>query len=182
MHLSRVELIINYPLTQGQNAFGCTISLLLRRFLMGRTEENLMELGECIEHSGQVLSLSGGRARVLIQTESACSGCHAKGMCGMHESRPREIEAVVRGGCYEVGDVVRVGVELRRGLYAVLLGYVVPAVLVLTMLFVLLKGVAVSEGISALVSLLFLVCYYFLLYAFRTRVGRRFVFFITSKE
>lgn len=169
--LSRWVTIFTFAMAMWDGAYGRLVDC-----------EAMERREQCVEHAGEVVSVSGSQVRVLMRAQSACAGCHAKSVCGMHESAPREVEVVAPQGGYAVGDRVRVGVRASVGLLAVLLSYVCPAMLVIAALFILSPGLGVSEGLSALFSLVVLCVYYALLYAFRHRVGRRFEFYITSRE
>ena len=130
----------------------------------------------CVEQVGKVVGVNGDRVRVLIMAQSAC----AKGVCGMSETEPREIVLQANGGDYQVNDTVRVQIASRQGLKAVLLGYMIPFVLVLSLLFGL-RGIGLTEGLAALVGIAFLVPYYLLLYLLRGRLNREFGFVIAGK-
>ncbi len=73
----------------------------------------------CVEQVGKVVGVTGDKVRVLIMAQSACAGCHAKGVCGMSETEPREVELQANGEDYQVNDTVRVQIASRQGLKAV---------------------------------------------------------------
>lgn len=134
----------------------------------------------CVEQVGKVVGVAGDKVRVLIMAQSACAGCHAKGVCGMSETEPREVELQANGEDYQVNDTARVQIASRQGLKAVLLGYMIPFALVLSLLFGL-RGIGLTEGLAALVGIAFLVPYYLLLYLLRGRLNREFGFVLAGK-
>ena len=50
-----------------------------------------MATTEQIQHEGIVKNLTSQQIEVLIISQSACSGCHAKGSCGMSEAKQKII-------------------------------------------------------------------------------------------
>lgn len=131
-----------------------------------------------ITHPGIVESVSDGRIRVRIMAQSACSSCHAKGMCSIAEMEEKLIDIPESNGsgCRK-GDTVVISMRKSLGPKAVLLGYVVPFLLVLIVL-VVLVSLTGREGLAALVSLGILVPYYLVLYRFKDRLSREFTFHI----
>ena len=78
---------------------------------------------------------------------------------------------------YVTGQQVTVFMDGKMGFRAVFFGYILPFLLVLTVLMVgLVSGM--SEGFSGLSALLVLVPYYLLVYVFRDRLSKRFQFYI----
>ena len=129
-----------------------------------------------ISHTGTVKSIEGNVATVEIQVSSACATCKATSFCGSSESGSRNIEAHI--GLEQnvsVGDEVRVLMTQVMGTKAIVIGYVIPSVVVLAVLFVLI-GVGTNEGIAALASLVFLTAYYFVLYLLRDKLKKEFNF------
>ena len=44
-----------------------------------------------IRHAGRVVSVSGSQIKVQILTQTACSGCQAKAVCGASDGKTRII-------------------------------------------------------------------------------------------
>ena len=90
-----------------------------------------MATGE-VSHQGTVISVGQDRISVRIVSESACSACHAAGLCGASESKNKIVDVPVYGGqTYSVGQEVEVCLARKMGLKAVLLSYVIPLVILL---------------------------------------------------
>ena len=134
-----------------------------------------------LQHRGVVQSVADGRVTVSVKPESACAGCHAKGVCG--ESGSERLITVVtdRASEYCVGERVVVALlKESMAMSSVVWGYVVPLVVLLAALF---GSVALgfSDGASALISLVAVAIYYAGLYIAR-RVFERKIEFTIFKE
>jgi sigma-E factor negative regulatory protein RseC len=127
-----------------------------------------------IEHEGIVQESDNGSVIIKISSVSSCSGCHAEGSCslaGMEEKR------VVIPGSYNVapGDTVTVLMKKSTGYTAVLLSYVFPLILMVSVLVVLIES-SVSELTAGLASIGVLLPYYFILWLLRKRISNNFTF------
>ena len=134
-----------------------------------------------LQHRGVVQSVADGRVTVSVKPESACAGCHAKGVCG--ESGSERLITVVTDRASEYGVGERVVVALLKesmAMSSVVWGYVVPLVVLLAALF---GSVALgfSDGASALISLVAVAIYYAGLYIAR-RVFERKIEFTIFRE
>ncbi len=129
-----------------------------------------------INHEGIVQENSGNSVKISFTSSSSCSACHAKGSCNMLGTEEKQVEV---NGSYDVkpGDVVTILMKQSMGYSALFLGYVLPFLLVLTML-ISLVSFKVPELITGLISLAILLPYYSILYIFRKRVNEKFTFTI----
>jgi positive regulator of sigma E activity len=127
-----------------------------------------------IEHDGIVKSSDKKSVTVTIFTTSACSGCHAEGICSLSG---REEKTVEIPGIYDVlpGDNVTILMEQSTGYSAVFLGYVLPLILVVALL-IILASLSVSELAAGIGALSMLIPYYLTLYFFRNRINKKFTF------
>jgi len=129
-----------------------------------------------IRHPGVVEKIDGKRITVRILPQQACSACHSKASCGISGDEEKFIEVQTPFGSTVLpGEQVLVSLKLESGFKALLLGYIFPLILLVAVLFALyyLSG---SEGLAALSSLITLILYYGLLYAFRGKLQRKFTF------
>jgi sigma-E factor negative regulatory protein RseC len=133
---------------------------------------------ECIEHDGIVQESGNGSVTVRISSASACSGCHAEGSCTMSGQEEKIINVT---GSYNVspGDKVTVLLQQSAGFTALFLGYIIPLLLVVTLLIILIS-VSINELIAGLCSIGILIPYYFILWLFRNRIGKKFTFTIKA--
>lgn len=128
-----------------------------------------------IEHPGVVERIDGRHIYVRIMQQSACSACHAKGICSASDCEDKMIDVTDASGVYAVNDRVMVCGQTSMGLQAVLLAFVIPMIIVLAVLF---AGTALkwNEGLMGLSGLAVLVSYYVVLYCFRDKLKKKFVF------
>lgn len=132
-----------------------------------------------IKHSGEVVRIEATTVYVKLTVSSACSGCHAKAVCGVDESEEKivEVEDVVAFD-FKVGDIVEVALQSgTMGTKAVVLTYVVPFFVLAILLFGSV-ALGAGEGVSALVSLAGVVVYYLVIYALRDKIKEKIKFII----
>lgn len=127
---------------------------------------------ERVQHEGIVKSISDKTLEILIVSHSACSGCHAKGACGMDKATQKIISVPLSEEEFQVGDKVTVYASLGNAFYSVLLAYVVPSVLILASIF-LLERSGSNELTAAVYSLLLLVLYFGFLYLLRHKINKK---------
>lgn len=130
-----------------------------------------------IDHLGIVDRIEGDVAHVKINSESACSACHAKGVCGAADQEEKFLDVPLSGASYKTGEQVHVQVARRLGFKAVALGYFYPFLLLMAVL-ILLILIGVSELKAGSLALLSILPYYLLLYLFRKRIKSTFTFSI----
>lgn len=128
-----------------------------------------------IDHEGIIASITGTTARVLINSQSACASCHAKGACSAADQQEKLLDVPVGNADVHEGDRVRVLISRRMGLRAVAFGYIYPFLLVMVLLIALTTAGA-GELRAGLISLISLLPYYLGVYLFRDRIGKRFSF------
>jgi sigma-E factor negative regulatory protein RseC len=127
-----------------------------------------------IEHEGIVTNKTDHSVTVTITTVSACASCQEKGACTMADKKDKIVD--IKGN-YNVkkGDLVTVLMQQKLGLPALILGYILPLVLVITSL-VLLLSLSINEALSGLISILILLPYYIILRIFRRQIDKKFTF------
>ncbi len=137
-------------------------------------------MAELISHKGKVISSGQGIISVEIVSESACSACHAAGLCGMSESRKKIVEVpAVRGKDYSVGQEVEVCLAPKTGLKAVLLSYAIPA-MILLILILSLPLIGLGELAGGLLAVAGVALYYLILYLFKGRLAGEYEFYIRN--
>ncbi|MBQ3043712.1 MAG: SoxR reducing system RseC family protein [Alistipes sp.] len=138
-------------------------------------------MGHTIQHRGRVERVTGDRVTVRVEQQSACAGCHAKGVCG-GDDQSRIIEVTTPyASSYEVGE--RVVVALLRpvmALSSIVWGYLMP-LLVLLVVLVAAKLFGVSDGVAAVITLASMAIYYVALYFMRRRFERKIQFTIIKE-
>lgn len=130
-----------------------------------------------IEHEGVIVEIKGNsKAVVSIVSKSACASCHAKGVCSAADQKEKKIEVTLSSDDnYSVGERVILSLESGIGLKAVLVLYVIPLIILLTLLLTLLNC-KVSEPMSALISVGSVALYYVLVKFFNISLERNLYF------
>lgn len=133
-----------------------------------------------ITHKGRIVEVTPVFTTVEIISESACSACHAKSLCGLGESVKKEIQVPTRGwDNYAPGDEVTVALKATMGHKAVWVAYMIPLVILLAVLLVL-SGLGVAELTAGLSAIGAVAVYYILIRIFRDRLRNEYIFNITK--
>lgn len=132
-----------------------------------------------IKHSGEVVRIERNVVYVKMTVNSACSGCHAKAVCGVGESEDKVVEVETSlASEYNIGESVEVALQSdTMGAKAVILTYVVPF-FVLSLLLVAAVVGGLGEGPAVVVALAGVVAYYGVLYLMRDKIKNRIKFII----
>lgn len=131
-----------------------------------------------IKHSGVVENIMGDSVQVRIVQTSACAACKVAGYCNASESKEKLVDVYHADTRHlKVGDVVTVTASTQVAAQALLLGFGLPFVVLVAVLFavVLITG---NEGAAALSGLAALVPYYAVLFLFRNRIRDKLSFSI----
>ena len=127
-----------------------------------------------ISHEGVVTKITDDELEIKILAQSACAACHAKSACGMGE-QAEKILTVPRpkGKDFSINQKVTVKMAIGQGNKAAVLAYLIPIILLLVVLFLCL-GLDLSEGLSAIISIVALIPYYIVLYLRRDKLKQKF--------
>ena len=129
-----------------------------------------------VSHAGTVISSECGIVKVQMQVVSACSACQAHANCTFSEKKEKIVDIdTPQWRDYTPGQRVNVIIQSGRGLQAVLIAYILPAVLLLAT-FGTLYALRLPELTVALASLAVIALYGALLYLLRHRLQNRFTF------
>lgn len=131
-----------------------------------------------ITHKGKITEITPDFTTVEIIASSACSSCHAKGMCGMSEEQEKIIMLPTDPyATHQVGDEVEICTKMTMGLKAVWISYVIPLA-VLMILILSLSGIFENEALRGLAAIAGVGVYYFIIWIFRDRLKNEFTFYI----
>lgn len=130
-----------------------------------------------IEHRGIIDKITNGRINVRFTVTSACSSCHAKGLCSASEMSNKEISIPMGSAEFATGEEVMIVMHTGQGLKAVAWGYIYPFLLLLILLLIFTAS-GMGELRSGIFALSSLVPYYGFLYLFRDKIHRQFNFSI----
>jgi len=135
-----------------------------------------MSARENITHPGIIDKVGEDTVFVKILAMSACSSCHAKGMCSVAEIEEKIVEVNKESGReYEEGQEVVVAMQRSLGGKAVFLGYLLPFLLLIGVLIAVLT-LSGNEGLAGLSAIAILIPYYLVLYLLRDRLKKTFSF------
>lgn len=133
---------------------------------------------ENITHPGIIEDVTVDKVFIKILSKSACSACHAKGMCNVAEMEEKIVEVkALPDRTYTKGEQVTVTMKKSLGSKAVLLGYIAPFFLLIGVLILVLQ-LTHNEGLAGLSGILSLLPYYGLLYVYRKRLKNTFSFML----
>lgn len=138
-------------------------------------------MAQAIQHRGRVESVEGDKVVVVVAQQTACAGCHARGVCG-EKGKERRIEVVTPYAAeYAVGESVIVALmRPSMGFSSVVWGYVLPLVVLLAALFGA-KTIGVEDGPAALTSIVAVALYYVAIYLMRNMFDKK-IHFTIIKE
>lgn len=130
---------------------------------------------DCVIKSGIVESVGDNYIKVKIHNQSACSMCYSKGVCTSLGSGERLINVEKTSDRIVLpGDNVDIEMISSSGWLAVIFGYVIPFILLISAL--LFVSNYAGEAVSAILSLAVLIPYYVMLYIMRHRMKKYFRF------
>ena len=136
-------------------------------------------MNEKIEHEGVISRLNEGKAWVSVVQSSACADCHARSMCHLSGRKEKVIEIPYIDAFFHEGDKVIVIGSTSSGLQAVWYAFVIPLILIVSGLVICLSYFN-SESLAALAAIVVLAAYFFILYMFRDKFKKKFVFRINK--
>lgn len=131
-----------------------------------------------IYHDGKIIEITPEFTSVEIISSSACSQCHAKGLCGFSEEESKVV--MVPTSPYterKVGDTVTLALKQTMGLKAVWISYVIPLI-ILMILVLSLSSVIDNEVWTGLTAIGGVALYYLFIWLLRDKLKNEFVFYI----
>lgn len=131
-----------------------------------------------IEHQGIIERVSGNKLSVKILQQSACSACHAKGACMAADSKEKIVDVIDFTGKYKTDDLVVIEGKESMGYKAVLWAFVIPLLILVTVLILTTSVWELGEMEAAAASIIALAPYYVLLYLLREKMADSFKFTI----
>lgn len=139
-----------------------------------------------IKHDGIVIAVNGdGTVRVRIVQTSACAACKAKAMCASAESKEKELTAFTvqefSGSEVKVGDEVVVMVQQKMGWKAILLAYMLPFIVMMTVVAIGNGLLGIREEVIGTAALCAMGVYYIVLGFFKDKIQKDFSFTARKK-
>ena len=143
-----------------------------------KEKEIIMSKKNEIVHTGRIIDITPDFTTVQIVVSSACSECHAKGLCGMSEEEEKVIMVPTDPYSeHNIGDEVQVRTKMTMGLKAVWISYVIPLV-ILMILILSLSSVIDNEFLRGGIAIAGVGVYYFIIWLLRDRLSDQFEFYI----
>ena len=129
---------------------------------------------ETISHEGVITEINDDELKIKILSKSACAACHAKSACTMSDMAEKILTVPKpQNRDFQLMQRVNVSMKVSQGNKAAILGYLLPFILMMAVLFTLI-GCGLGEGLSALCSLAALIPYYIILYLRRDKLKKQF--------
>ena len=135
--------------------------------------------GSSVTHEGVIEKISEKQCFIRLSRQPACAGCGAKSICSVPDSTGGEIMITDREPGMTAGDRVIVSITSRKAYKALVLGYVLPAILVILTM-VLFSVCGTREWLTAVASLSVLAPYYLLIRLLGARMENSFRFSISK--
>lgn len=135
-------------------------------------------MANIIQHQGIVENINDSQIRVRIVQASACAACSAKGHCGSADSKDKIVDVTDDTHSYKVGDEVMVIGQTSMGMQAVLIAFVIPFIILISVLFIAITLTGGNEALSSIISLAMLIPYYILIWLSRKKLKKNFSFTI----
>jgi sigma-E factor negative regulatory protein RseC len=133
-----------------------------------------MKASVCIEQKGTVEMITEQGIQVKILRNSSCGPCSAKSLCFLGESAERTVFITDCENYLKKGDTVSVMISRSKGNKAVVLGYFIPFLLIMSAL-ITFTILDFPEWISGILSLTTLLPYFIILHLLQNRLNRVFI-------
>ncbi len=131
-----------------------------------------------IDHQGEVIEVNSAYISVEIINKSACSSCHAKGVCSLGDMKAKVIEVENSGiDIFNVGEIVNVKLKKSLGYRALWFSYLIPLIILMVLL-LSLHAVGLSEPIIGLSIIGAISLYYLVIWLIRERLKKEFIFVV----
>ena len=131
-----------------------------------------------IEHKGTIASIDGYQHTIRITQRTACSECHAKHACIAADTKEKMVHVIDTSGQFKLNEQVMLLGKNSIGYRAVWWAFVLPLILLITVVVLAIAVWNLGELSAALVALATLIPYYALLYLLRHKMGKKLAFTI----
>ena len=131
---------------------------------------------------GIIRRLEGRKVWVEVVVSSACGGCAAKNLCNISEKKNELVEAEnFLGEDFVVGETVQIQMQQKLANKAVVLGYLLPFIILITGLFGC-YALTHIEWLSVLAGIGLTAIYYIILKLMDKRLAKEFVLYVSKKK
>lgn len=119
-----------------------------------------------MQQQAKIVAISGDTIECVVECGDACKGCAARKVCGADSEQNRKTLTLISSNTnHKVGDIITIEISTAMGLRAVLLAYILPVIIAITLLLIL-QNLGASELTSGILALVSLVLYYIILKVF----------------
>lgn len=133
---------------------------------------------EKVSHSGVITNILDESIEVQILSKSACAACNIKSACNIAEMQEKKIMIPKPDDRqFSIGQNVTVSMTIKQGNKAVVYAYLIPAILIIVMVFTL-NAFNIDEGLNAMISVGSLIPYYLILFLLRKKLKSKFEYII----
>lgn len=135
-----------------------------------------------IKHDGIIDKIDAEYVRVRILQTSACSSCKIANRCMASESKEKLIDifGVKDADKFNIGQEVTVCTSSNMAFMALLYGFVIPLLILISVILIVVI-MDKSEALAAMLGIVSLIPYYFLIFLFRKKLSYRIRFWIEEK-
>ncbi len=134
-----------------------------------------------IKHDGIVQEVHQNYVKVNFTNHSACSGCHAQGICGASDSKEKTVDILDFSGQFSIGEHVTIFLKQSLGFRALFIGYIFPFLAIIVSL-ITCSMLGLGELKTGLISLGLLIPYYLAVYFSRGKLEKTFHFSIQKNN
>jgi sigma-E factor negative regulatory protein RseC len=137
-----------------------------------------MKRDENIDHEGVIVDINTEFITVEILSSSACGSCAANGACSLGEVETKVVEVANSGySNFSPGEKVNVLLKKSLGHKALYISYLIP-LLILVAILLSLSSAGAGDLLTGLAILGGLAIYYTVVYLFRDRFRKEYIFTI----
>ncbi|MDA3929708.1 MAG: SoxR reducing system RseC family protein [Prolixibacteraceae bacterium] len=130
-----------------------------------------------VTHNGFVKELGKRGIKVGIIVQSGCASCQINGSCNMSEQTDKELDIDCDPSPFNLGQKVVVHLKSSQGMNALFLGYVLPFIVLLTVM-IIANYLTSNEAIIGVAALVSLIPYYVVLYLYRNKIKKKFTYVV----
>lgn len=135
-----------------------------------------MDQSGSVKHEGIIKAVEMQSLVVELLVDGSCTSCEMAGNCEVSSSGKKIIRVKSMNNSYSIGQKVWVELSDSKGLLAAFLGYGLPFILLLTVMW--LTSLYLNELKAGLLSLLAVSLYYGILFLIRKQMNASFEFSI----
>ena len=148
-------------------------SLIMKAFTKNQNMNvDSMDIENFVKHEGIISKIRNNVITVSLKGNINCEGCNIKSACGISDSNSKEVEVYSSDKSLKLHEDVDVVLKKDLGLKAIFWAYVLPFLLMITIL--IISSTLVPEWLAGILAVSFLIPYYFMLFILRAQFKKIF--------